>query len=231
MPSISFKSLPSDYQEILSAFRQRISQNEKYVIDFENRHYNSIQELTVIYCFRHAIDLAKGCLVTAGAELPDSLTILCRAMMDTLFWTKYISLSTEYAQKFADSTLDELKRIARKNIEAGYAHITDLNSDDDKTTEALNSPSMKDIPKRIGIEDVAKQGGLESLYTRFYGFQSIIVHGRGFSLPREASNNDEFYTSISFALGMLECIEVIASDWIISRQQTTEKTLFRLLGI
>ena len=230
MPSIKFKSLPADYQELISALRQHIAQSEKYVTDFERRHYNGTREKAVIYCLCHAIDLAKGSLATALAELPDSLTTLSRAILETLFWARYVTLSTENAQEFTDGTINEMKRIGRKNINAGYARILDIKTNDDKTSEVLNSPLMKDIPKRVSMEKAAELGGLERVYTNIYGILSMIAHGRAFNLRTKSDNKEELYASVSAALGALECIEVITSDWIIYRKQTSRETLFQLLG-
>jgi hypothetical protein len=85
MPEVNFKLLPTDYQELISAFKKRVEQSEKYTADFDRRHYNGTREKAVIYCLRHTVDLAKGCLVTAQAELPDSLTTLSRALLETFF--------------------------------------------------------------------------------------------------------------------------------------------------
>jgi len=230
MPSINFKPLPADNQELISFLKQHIEQSEKYVIDFEHRHFNGIREIAIIYCLRHAIDLAKGCLTTALAELPDSLTTLSRALLETLFWARYVTLSNENAQEFTDSTINEMKRIARKNLNAGYANVYDIKTNDNKTSELLDSPFMKDIPPRISIESAAKIGGLEHIYTNIYGFISMIAHGRAFNLRTTSESKDEIYASISAALGALQCVEVMTSDWIIDRKQTPKEILFQMLG-
>src|SRR6266508_5064430 len=182
MSSIKFKPLPTDLQEVISALREHISQSEKDFADFENRHYNGIREKAVIYCLQHAIDLAKVCLITVNEGLPDSLTTLSRAILETLFWVRYVTLSKENAQEFVDSTINEMKRAARKNLNAGYAKIHDRETGEDKTKEILDSALMKDIPKRVSIENAAQQGGLERVYTNVYGFISMIAHGRAYNL-------------------------------------------------
>ncbi len=166
MPKVNFSPLPNDYQELISAFKKCIEQGEKDIADFERRHYNRTREKAVIYCLRHAVDLAKGCLATALAELPDSLTTLSRASLETLFWARYVTMSKENAQEFTDSTIHEMKRAMRKNLNAGYAKVYDRKTNDDKTKEFLASAFVKDIPKRISIETAAQLGGLERFYTR-----------------------------------------------------------------
>jgi len=231
MPEVNFQPLPADYQELLSAFKKSVEQNEKYIADFEHRQYDGIREKAAIYCLRHAVDLAKGCFVTSQAELPDSLTTLSRALLETLIWARYVTTSTEYAQEFADSTKNEMKRVARKNLNAGYAKVRDTKTKDDKTKEFLNSTLMKDIPKRISIEKAAELGGLEQVYTITYGYISMIAHGRAFDLRTEPNDKIEIYASVSAALGALQGVEIITADWIIHRKQTPMETLIQILGV
>lgn len=230
MPEVNFKPLPTDYQDLISAFKKRVEQSEKFIADFERRHYNGTREKAVIYCLRHAVDLAKGCLATAIAELPDSLTTLSRALLETLFWARYVTISNENAQEFANSTVNEMKRVSRKNLNAGYAKIYDVRTNDDKTEEILNSPLMKDIPKRVSIETAAQLGGLERVYTNVYGFISMIAHGRALDLRTKPDNKDELYAAVSAALGALQGVEIITADWIIHRRQTPRETLVEILG-
>jgi len=226
-----YRPLPSDYQELIAALKQHIAQGERDVVDFEHRHYNGVREKAVIYCLRHALDLAKGCLAIALAELPDSLTTLSRAIFDALFWAKYVTLSIENAQEFIDSPINEMKRISRKNLTAGYAHVFDTKTNEDKSIEFQNSSMMKEIPRWVRIEDAARAGGLERVYTTLYGFDSMIAHGRAFDLLAESDIKDVLYASISAFLGALQCIEVITSDWIIHRKETPKETLTHMLGI
>lgn len=231
MSEVNFKPLPADCQVLISAITKHIEQSENYIADFERRHYNGTREKAVVYCLHHAVDLAKGCLATALAELPDSLTTLSRALLETLFWARYITMSEENAQEFADSTINEMKRASRKNLNTGYAKIYDIKTNDDKTQEVLNSPLMKDIPHRVSIETAAKLGGLERVYTNVYGFISMIAHGRAFDLRTKPDNKEEIYASISAALGALQGVEIITVDWITHRKQTPREILKQILGV
>jgi hypothetical protein len=230
MSTLKFKPLPTDLQEVISALRDHISHAEKDLADFEKRHYNGTREKAAIYCLRHAIDLAKGCLVTVNEGLPDSLTTLSRALLESLFWVRYVTLSKENAQHFVDSTINEMKRSARKNLKAGYAKIHHMETGEDKTQEMLDSPLLKGIPKRISIETAAQQGGLERVYTNVYGFISMIAHGKAYDLSSGPAHKDELYAPLSSALGALQCIEIITSDWIRNRKHTPRETLTELLG-
>lgn len=231
MPEVNFKPLPGDFQELVSAFMKHVEQSERYIADFERCQYNGTREKAVIYCLRHAVDLAKGCLAIAKAELPDSLTTLRRAVLETFFWARYVTMSEENAQEFADSTMNELKRITRKNLTAGYAKIYGIKIKDDQTKEFLNSSVMKTIPKRISLEKAAELGGLKHVYTIVYGFDSMIAHGRAFDLRTESDIKSELCSSISEALGAFQGVEIITADWIIHRKQTPRETLVRMFGV
>ena len=232
MPSDKqFKPLPPEYDDLISSFKEHVNQAEKDAKDFEKRHFNGMREKAVVYCLQHAVDLAKGCLATAVDELPDSTTTLSRAILETLFWARYISLSNENAQEFTDAPFHEMKRTARKNLKAGYAHVSHIETQEDKTEEILSSDFMRNIPKRILIEDAAKAGGLERVYTNVYGFISMTAHGRAINLRTNEKTKEELYASVSVALGAFQCIELIAIDWISHRKQTERKTLIRILGV
>lgn len=64
MSAINFKPLPAGYQELTFAFQKHVEQSEKFIADFERRYYNGIREKAVLFCLRHAVDIAKGVLLT-----------------------------------------------------------------------------------------------------------------------------------------------------------------------
>lgn len=230
-PEKQFQTLPTDFDGLISAFKEHITHGERDAKDFEKRHFNGIREKAIVYCLQHAVDLAKGCLVTAADGLPDSTITLCRAILETLFWVRYVSISNENAQEFTDAPFHELKRTARKNLKAGYAHVSHIDTKEDKTEEILNSDLMKNIPKRILIEEAAKAGGLERVYTNLYGFISMTAHGRAINLRTNEEVEEELFAAISAALGAFQCVEIIAADWISRRKQTKKEILVRILGV
>jgi hypothetical protein len=227
----TYNELPDDLPGVISALKYHIGWAERLAKDFQKRHYNAKREKAVIYCHLRALDLAKGSLACAEAALPDSLTLLCRALLETLFWARYVTLSKENAQAFEDATTAQLKRSARKNLAAGYARVVDTSTQEDRTAEFLDSVTMKGIPKRVRIEDAAEAGGLGRLYTNVYGFISMYAHGTAFGLLPDSETPSQVYASASTALGTLECINLLASEWIVNRRITDASTLTRLLGV
>jgi hypothetical protein len=231
MTQIKFKPLPKELPEVILAHKVLINRIEKLLPDFAKRHFNGPREKAVIYCLSHAIDLGKGCLLTVNEELPDSLTTLLRAILDTLFWARYVTLSNENAQEFADSTLNELKRISRKNIHAGYLKVYDTRTNADKTTDFINRKTLNDINRRVSIETIAKLGGLEPVYTVLYGHISMVAHGRAYDLRDNTKIKDDLYVNLCATVGILQCIEAITSDWITFRKQTSLEMISEILGI
>jgi len=232
MPSDKqFKPLPPDYEGLIVSFKEHVNQGERDAKDFEKRHFNGIREKAIVYCLQHAVDLAKGCIATAIDKLPDSTTTLSRAILETLFWIRYVAISNENAQEFTNAPFHEMKRTARKNLKAGYARVSGIETREDKTEELLKSDFMKDIPPRISIEGAAKIGGLERVYTNIYGFISMTAHGRAINLRTEEETKSELYSSVSAALGAFQCIEILAFDWIRHRKQTAKEILVRILGV
>jgi hypothetical protein len=223
--------LPTNLPRVISALKHHIAWGERLAKDFQKRHYNGKREKALVYCHFRGVDLARGSLACVEANLPESLTLLCRALLETLFWARYVTLSKDNAQAFEDASIAELKRTARKNLAAGYARILDTSTRDDRTTEFLGSPTMKGIPKRLRIEDAAKAGGLERLYSSVYGFISMYAHGIAFGLLPDTEIPSQTYASASASLGALECTNLLTYEWIVSRKITDASTLTRLLGL
>jgi hypothetical protein len=226
-----FKPLPSEYSDAVAALKQLTERSEKLCSDFDRRTYNRDREKALLYCYHRALDLAKGCLEISSDELPESLITLTRALIEALIWTRYITLSEENANNFINSPLHEMKRVARKNLVAGYAHIYDRKSNEDRTTEIMDSELMRIIPPRITIEKAAKAAGLERLYTNIYGFMSMSAHGITYGIEIGKDIKTDLYASICTAIGALECIEVISNEWITNRKHVRNEILSHLLGI
>ena len=225
-----FKPLPKNLIETITALEDLILQSENDLKEFKNVALLENRDKAIIYCLVHAVDLSKGSLCTVKAELTNSLTTLSRAILETLFWARYVAISNDHAQRFIDSTLNELKRVSRKNINAGYLHVFNTITNEDKSEEFLEI-LRENTSQRTSIETAAKEGGLERVYTTIYGIISMTAHGRAFGLSTKSDEKEELYASICASLGALQSIDVIASDWIKLRVQTPIDILIRILGV
>jgi hypothetical protein len=230
-PTDRFLPLPENCLEAISCLRQLVARGERELAGFDRDRYDDIREGTAIFCFSHALDIANGCLLTAAARLPDSTTTLVRAMLETLIWTRYVTLSTQNAQGFADGMQQELQRIVQKNVAAGLAHIKHEKTGADMTNEVLDRLSKERIPARLSIERAAEAAGLRRVYTTVYGFLSMVAHGKGYGLRADADCDSEIHSSVCLAIGVLECIEVITCDWLTRAKLTPREFLTKALGV
>jgi hypothetical protein len=229
--SSAYKPLPKDLVQVIAALRYHVDLAEKNSKDYAARHFNGIQEETLVYCLVNATDIARACLLLCESKLPGALVILSRALLETLIWARYVTISMECAQAFSDAAGEELRRTARRNLAAKFARVVDRKTGEDRTAEVLDSPLLSKIPRRLSLEDAARAGGLIRLYSAIYGFISIYAHGKAFGFSENPDLDNELYLSMCSALGALECTNVIASDWIVDRKQTDQDILWRLLGL
>ncbi|MBF0507293.1 MAG: hypothetical protein HQL09_10740, partial [Nitrospirae bacterium] len=141
--------------------------------------------------------------------------ILERGLFETFVVTRWVILSDVNAQTFNDGAINELKRIGRKNLQAGHAKIINKKNQEDKTSEFLQSNVMNGIPKRLRIEEMAKEAKLEKIYTMYYGFQSLLVHGT-FSLGILSDNVERnLYIAARATVGFTHAINLTVQNWIV----------------
>jgi Family of unknown function (DUF5677) len=231
MDPSKFTPLPSEYSDVITALKKLTERGDRLCSDFDKRLYNRDREKALLFCYRRALDLAKGCLEISSKELPESLITLTRALIEALIWARFITLSEENAHNFINSPLNEMKRTMKKNLAAGYAHIFDRNSNEDKTKVIMESEEIKKIPHRLTIEKAARDSGLIRLYTMLYGFMSMSAHGITYGIDIRKDVKTDLYASLCTAVGALECIEAITNEWITNRKHLSDEILSHLLGI
>lgn len=194
---------------------------------YSSRHFNTQREKALIYCLRRAVELSEGCLLCTKENLLSPIYVLTRGLLESLIWVCWITKSKENAQAFTDATKNELKRLARKNLETGHGRVVDTTTKVDKTQELLNSDWVKDIRPRLRIEGAAKGVGLDKLYTQMYGFLSIFAHGIMFETNADAK--DDKVNILAIANVLMECINLVVKNWIVARKQTPTKEIYAIL--
>lgn len=230
MESVKDKSL-----EAIEHLREEVRISRRNIDDFGKRHFNGMRESAVIHCLKRAADIADGFILVAEATLVESANILERSLFEALVVTRWVTLSDVNAQTFSEGALNELKRILRKNLQSGNAKIFSRKGQGDKTAEFLHSEVMNGIPKRIRIEEIAKEAGLERIYTMYFGFQSLLVHGTSLGIKFDEGyvNGEEksLYIAVMAAGGFMYAINQTTRDWIVKREQTSMAEILRILGI
>lgn len=196
---------------------------------FSERQFNGVRENTLIFCLSRATDTAKGCLLVAESQLAVSLGILTRGLLENLLWTYWVAQSNENAQTYQHLGTNELKRIVKKNLDKGYGTVIDKQTQQNRSQEFLQSPKMKSILRRKNIEDIAKETGLERLYTQMYGSMSMEVHGTTFGVWKEDEIGVKIFALLAAANSFMECINLIVKTWIIEQKLVNATDIYRTL--
>lgn len=212
----------------LAALQREIRKADKNVEDFRKRHFNGLQEETIIFCLERASDLAKGATTATTARLPESVYVLARGLFEVLIQIYWISLSIDNSEQFAQAFSNDLKRNAKGNLEKGYAGVYDDESKTDRTQEVLNTSDWKKIPM-LRFDKMATETGIEKLYTMIYGFLSMHSHGYTFGIAADLSDEEALDGAIALAASVLEGINEIASRWIIARKQISSDEMYDIL--
>lgn len=217
--------------EVIKHLRVEAEIARRGIDDFSKRNFTGVRERATIHCLRRAADIVDGFILTAEDYLTESANILERGLFETLVITRWVTLSDENAQTFNDGAIYEMKRLARKNLKAGYAKIIHKINQEDKTIDFLQSTLMKTLPKRLRIEEMAKEANLEKMYSMYYGFQSMRAHGIALLDILKGSVEEDLYIAARATGGFICAINVIIKDWIVKREQTPMAEIKRITGI
>lgn len=224
--------LEKEIPKSIELLTDKIRTARQDVGDFEKKDSNGIREKALIFCLGWAADLAEGCVVVVEKDLSPPLQVLTRGMLETLLWTNWIVQSEENAKVFSTAMVDELKRLTKKNLQAGYARIHRKSTGEDMTQAVLTRMrTEKKIPKRLTPEDIAKGSELEKLYTKMWGFESMYAHGKVMGLSFKNISEIEIFASASTANAYLRCTDLIVRNWIVERKATPKVALESALGI
>jgi len=195
--------------------------------DYSSRHFNTEREKALIFCLERAVGLSEGSILCAKENLLAPIYVLTRGLLESLIWVCWITKSTNNAQAYIDATKNELKRLARKNLETSHARVVDTDTKVDKSQELLNSDWVKDIQPRLRIERAAKDVGLDKLYTQMYGFLSMFAHG--IMVETNASVQEDMVGILAIANVLMECINLVVNNWIVARKETAIKEIYAIL--
>jgi hypothetical protein len=217
----------ADLKVELDGLDFEIQAAKKNLPEYSGRHFNTEREKALIYCLRRAVELSEGSILCSKENLLAPIYVLTRGLLESLIWACWITKSDDNAQAYIDATKNELKRLARKNLETGHGKVVDTATKVDKTQELLNSDWVKDIRPRLRIEGAAKDVGLDKLYTQMYGFLSMFAHG--IMVETNASLKDDMVGILAIANVLMECINLVVNNWIVARKQTPIKEIYAIL--
>ncbi|MGA2111789.1 MAG: DUF5677 domain-containing protein [Anaerolineales bacterium] len=187
-----------------------------------------IQDEAILCCLEHGGDVAAGLVVAVKQRLSRSSFILTGALMETLFWSRYVALSEEKAQVFLEAAENEMRRNMRCLLKEEYAPLVEKDGND-RTAEYKDHQSFADIPRGPSVEDVARDGGLHQYYRDFYPTFSFYVHRKTLPGSERADPEHEMYISATTAHSLFMGINFIAYEWTEFRRQADQSALDRLL--
>jgi len=178
---------------------------------------------------QRASDLVRASGALGEQRNSIALAVLSRAILENFILMLWVQVAADNAATLKQMAVAELVRAAKVNFEKGKARIVDRQNGEDATVKFLQSERFKNLPKRVSIETRAKEAGVEDLYTVFYRFMSLDIHGHNFLQGNEKT--DDVTVMHLQGIGAL----VLASGhvgvrWLIHRQRTDNETLRVMLG-
>lgn len=178
---------------------------------------------------QRAGEFVRGAAVLGEQRNPQALGILSRAVLENLILLLWVQVHEGNAAKLKQEALSELARVARINFEKGKARVLNRKTGDDATSDFLKSDRFKGLKKPPSVETRAKEAGVEDLYTVFYRFMSLEMHGRGLS-PKGESPESVSVVQVQGIAALALASGHTGVKWLIHRQRTDNETLRQLLG-
>jgi hypothetical protein len=94
-------------------------------------------------------------------------------------------------------------------LSSGVAVMRHKATAEDRTPQVVNSPHLSRANRPPRIEEMARAGGLEKLYTLLYGFMSILAHGNLHSSLMEPEESFMIMNIASVRSLLMRCTELL----------------------
>lgn len=173
-------------------------------------------------------------LLRAAASLgsdgnPIALELMARALLENLITILWVLLDAAHPDHLEKAAVAELSRMARVNLKTEKARVMNRKTGEDATAEFLASDRFKTLPRRMSVEDRAKQAGVEDLYNIFYRSLSMGVHGQSLG-----SGDPSLELTVMHMQGVGAIALATGHSgvrWLVHRERTDNETLRKLLGL
>jgi len=218
-------------QDEINGLKVELEKARKSLPDFRKRTFNGIKENALVDCLDRAADLAEGSLKTAGTGLSASSNLLARGLLDCLFLARWILSSDENARRFELQSRNVLIRDLKQVIVSAPGPEEALPSRKGTTQTILPSIHFRNSPKKHGIKKVAKDGGLEKVYSRYYSFLLAESRGSLLDIHSAADKKWTILASLAISRAAMACVNTIISGWIISRKKTSVNDILKMFMI
>ncbi len=216
-----FDTYAQETKDAISFLVKQAVLGKEYANDFAKRNFNGIREKALLHFLNRAVDLSDGCARLAVAGLSTSLTTLSRSLLELLFWERWVIQCEDNANRFREGAINEAKGLMKIYLETGQAVAHNKRTGNIiKNKAVLNSEEMQNLRKLPSVETVAAETGLTRAYDIGYRILSMSAHGKAFALFDDISQEEEVLYSASVASVSMECINLVAQNWIIHRHLT-----------
>lgn len=169
---------------------------------------------SLVHLLGGAVEFSEGIILLSGFGLVNPCWALSRGLLDRLFLAGWVVQSEERAHIYQNLPKSESKRGVRKLITGGL-----LVTQSPGFLESLNGK----IPPRPHIEQIAKDAGLEKVYTVLYSEGSEATHGFDFGIERQRA--EEISAIIELSAGFLVTATAITVRWVFAGGVTKPEEL------
>jgi hypothetical protein len=216
-------------EEYLHAMRKRID-GLKARLDQARYKYADREQAKVV---AHFID--RGTQLGEAAfrvrDLPIPLDSIMRILCDDLIRMSWVSQSEANASEYVKTTTSELAKMARANIEKGFARI--VHSPTGKNASAEFLPTLAAyVVKGKPIGQIAAECGLEKVYNIPFRAGSLSIHGNTFPLTADLDDSErgaQALTTLPAINAFLRAIALIADNF--PDRVTGPDEILRILGM
>ena len=106
-------------------------------------------------------DLVRGAALLGNDGNVPALEVVARALLENLISILLVQVDAAHPDHLKQAVVAELSRMARVNLKAGNARIVNRDTGEDATSEFLAIERFTNLPRRMSVEDRAKQAGVE----------------------------------------------------------------------
>lgn len=174
-------------------------------------------------------ELMHGVSSLGNDKNATALEVIARALLENLITMLWVQVDAAHPEHLKAAAVAELARMARVNLRAVNARIVNRETGEVVTAEFLESDRFKNLPRRMSVEDRAKQAGVEDLYNIFYRSLSMGVHGH--SLAGSDSSHELTVMHMRGVGAIALATGHSGVRWLVHRQRTDNETLRGLLGL
>lgn len=180
---------------------------------------------------RRAAELVRGAAALGAIQNANCLGILGRCLLEQLITALWTIRSLENAQAHQSAAKAELAKAFKINLKAGTAKIKNRHTGEDATAEFLESEKMKYIPKRKGVEELAKEADVSDLYTVFYRFMSLETHGHNSDLTTDSDPTALSKMQLQGIGAISRAIGQACVYWLLHRSWPDNESIRDVLGL